>query len=330
MTRLTERELIEEILAPLARSGDGSLGLTDDAAFIACEPGTDLVVTQDTLIGGIHFRADDPADLIARKAIRVNLSDLAAKGGEPLAYFLSLGMSDGLGREWAEAFARGLATDQSEYSIALYGGDTVRSPAGIVVTVTVCGRVPAGRMVRRSGAREGDAVYVSGTIGDGALGLLASAGNEPSLAHLEDEACAELADRFLLPRPRTGLAGVLREHASAAMDISDGLAGDLQLLTAASGVSAAVDIARVPLSVPAHAVVERDPALIEVVLTGGDDYEILCTVEAARERAFAAAAARTGIQMTRIGSVIAGTAPPVFRDEAGRAVTFKRASYRHF
>jgi thiamine-monophosphate kinase len=328
--KFSERTLIEEILAPLANPADGSLGLTDDAAFIACAPGRDLVVTQDTLIGSVHFRDQDPAAEIARKSLRVNLSDLAAKGAEPVAYLLSLALPDGVERAWAEDFAAGLRSDQDEFGIALYGGDTVRSPGHVMVTVTACGTVPRGKMVRRAGARAGELIYVSGTIGDGAFGLAALNGGTPAIDALDARARDELAGRFLIPRPRLELAPALRAHASAAMDISDGLAGDLALLAAASRVTVEVDLCRVPLSPPAAAAIAAEPDLLIRAVTGGDDYEIVCTVPEARASAFEAAAGAAGIAVSRIGVVTGGEGPPVFRDSAGRPVRFEQASFSHF
>ena len=327
---LSERELIEEILAPLAGADDGSLGLSDDAALIVGEVGRDLIVTQDSLVEDVHFRSDDPPRLIAQKALRVNLSDLAAKGAEPHCYFLSIALPEKITRAWLEEFAEGLAVDQSEFAISLYGGDTVRAPHALMLTITACGKVPGGEMVRRAGARPGDHIYVSGTIGDGALGLAVLTGGCDAIMELSQTQRDELAGRYHLPRPRMALAPVLRGFASAAMDISDGLAGDLGLLASASGVSAEIDAAAIPLSLPCRMAIKTDAALFARALSGGDDYEILCTVAPQNCAQFEAAAGLAGIDVTVIGTVAQGTDAPVFRAASGQVLTFETASYAHF
>ena len=326
---LSERALIEQVLAPLTHSGDGALGLRDDASLLTCPDGQDLVLTKDTLVSDGHFRAGDPPDLIARKALRVNLSDLAAKGARPYVYLLSLALTEAISGDWIRAFADGLAHDQEHFGIALHGGDTVRVPDRVVLSVTAVGTVPAGAMVRRDGAHEGDAIYVSGSIGDGALGLIS--GNDPgALAGLAPHHRADLEARFLIPQPRVELAQALREEANAAMDISDGLVGDLGLLVRASGVSAEVNAADVPLSDAAREAIAIRPDLFEKALTGGDDYEILCTVPPERTAAFERKAARAGIAVTRIGTIVDGRDPPLFSDRSGRPLAFARSSYAHF
>jgi thiamine-monophosphate kinase len=326
----SERELIEELLAPLARPDDGSLGLTDDAALVAHRPGHDLVVTQDTLVEGVHFRAADAPGQVAQKSLRVNLSDLAAKGAAARCYFLSLALPERLDRAWIEAFVAGLKRDQEEFAVALFGGDTVRSPGPLMVSITACGDVPEGEMVRRSGAHAGERVYVSGTIGDGTLGLAALDGGVPAVDGLDGPARDELARRYLVPRPRLALAPALCAHASAAMDVSDGLVGDLGLLARASGVSAEIEAAAVPLSAAARRAIAGDGALLARALTGGDDYEILCTVAPQSSAAFEAAAGKAGVAVTAIGTIVEGGAGPVVRDAAGDALVFERGSYAHF
>ncbi len=327
---LSERELIEEILAPLARPDDGSLGLTDDAALIAGKPGLDLIVTQDSLVEDVHFRRNDSPRLIAQKALRVNLSDLAAKGAEPHSYFLSIALPEKIGRPWLEQFAEGLALDQAEFGISLYGGDTVRARAALMLTITVCGTLPEAMMVRRSTSAAGDRIYVSGTIGDGALGLAVLSGGCTALEALSQDVRDELAGRYLLPRPRVALAPVLREFASAAMDISDGLAGDLGLLARASGVGAEVDATAVLLSQPCREAIENDASLLARALTGGDDYEILCTIAPGNCDGFEAAAREAGVDVTAIGTIAEGQGVPVFRDASGGKLQFEKTSYAHF
>jgi thiamine-monophosphate kinase len=324
----SERRIIEEVLAPLAADAPGAFGLTDDAAVIRAEPGTEHVVTLDTLIEGVHFRSADPARFVAKKALRVNISDLAAKGAEPFAWFLALGLPPARDGAWLADFAKGLAEDQERYGVLLHGGDTVRSPDRIVLSVTMLGRCAAGRSVRRFGARPGDAVYVSGTIGDAALGLLTGVGEGP--VELADADAMFLARRFLLPEPRTRLSAALRVHANAAMDISDGLYSDLGLLCGASGVGAEVAIERVPLSDAAKRALAADRALLANVIAGGDDFEILAAIDQQRTRAFERDATEAGVRVTRIGRIVEGAAPPRFVDERGRVKDFSSAVFSHF
>ncbi|MFO1116962.1 MAG: thiamine-phosphate kinase [Beijerinckiaceae bacterium] len=322
MNRPSEDDLIARYFAPLA--GPGALGLKDDAALLVPPPGNEIVLTVDGLVAGVHFFADDPADAIAKKALRVNVSDLAAKGAAPLGFLLTLALPRDWRAEWLESFARGLGEDAARFDCPLLGGDTVSTPGPLTLSVTAFGAVPAGRMVRRTGARVGDALYVSGAIGDAALGLLARRGT------MDGDGKVFLIDRYLLPQPRLALAPALLAHASGAMDVSDGLVGDLTKMMRVSGASAHVDVARIPLSCAARAMIEADPALLATALTGGDDYEILASVPLASAVAFEAAAGAAGVAVTRIGEVVAGDAPPLLRDARGEPMRFERGSWSHF
>jgi len=319
-----EDDLIARYFKPLARA-PGALGLTDDAAFYAPPAGCDLVLTKDALVAGIHFFADDPPDLVAKKALRVNLSDLAAKGAKPAGFLLALALPQTVEAEWLVAFAAGLSEDIDAFGCPLFGGDTVRTPGPVTISVTAFGTVAQGRMVRRAGAAPGDRVFVTGSIGDAALGLRVKRG----LAAPADDA-AYLSGRYLLPQPRNALAATLAAHASAAMDVSDGLAGDLAKLCAASAVSAHIQAAAVPLSAPARSLLRADPALLETVLTGGDDYEIVLTVAPAAVAALQAAADAAGVAVTQIGEIVASDAPPRFVDDAGVPLRLTRLSFSHF
>lgn len=325
-----EDALIARFFAPLARH-PGALALTDDAAVITPPAGRDLVLTKDALVAGVHFFADDPPDAIARKALRVNLSDLAAKGAEPLGFLLAIALHDGWTADWLAAFARGLNDDSQAYGIALLGGDTVRAAGPLVVSVTAFGSVPKGGMVRRAGAKPGDWVVVSGTIGDAALGLrLRQTPNAPPFAALSAEDRATLADRYLLPRPRNALAGAVCAYASAAMDVSDGLAGDLAKLCKVSGVSARVETALLPLSKAATKALDRAPDLMVPILTGGDDYEILATVPPDRLDPFIEAAKRAGVPVAAIGEITEAGAPLVIYGTDGAPIHLAQASFSHF
>ena len=323
-----EDSLIARYFQPLA-TDPGAFGLGDDAAILKAL-GDDLVVTTDAIVEGVHFLPDDPADSIARKALRVNLSDLAAKGATPAGFVLTLalrGADDG----WLAPFARGLGEDATAFGCPLLGGDTVSTPGPLMISITAFGRVPEGRMIHRLGARPGDRVVVSGTIGDATLGLSVLKGGAVAAGLADDAAGREmLVGRYRVPQPRSALAKAVREHASAAMDVSDGLAGDLAKLCAASGVSAVIDATGVPLSAPAAGLLARGTVGIGALLSGGDDYEVLCTVPENRYDAFAQAARQAGVAVTPIGTVIAGTSAPSFLDGQGREIPLSRLSYSHF
>jgi len=320
-----EDRLIARFFAPLA-THPGALGLTDDAAFVKPPPGCDLVLKTDAIVGGVHFFAEDAADMVARKALRVNLSDLAAKGARPLGFLLSLALPKEVGEDWLGRFAQGLRVDAELYSCPLFGGDTDHTPGPITIAIAMFGSVPEGTMVRRAGARPGDRIFVTGTIGDAALGVVLRRGASWGLSAAQRE---HLASRYLLPQPRNALAETVRTHASAAMDVSDGLAGDLAKLVRVSGVAARVEVSQVPLSDPAKAAIAIDPTLIETALTGGDDYEIVCTVAPAKADAFRNAAKTAKVPATEIGEIVAGEGAQ-FLGGDGKALVFKRASYSHF
>ncbi len=288
------------------------------------------MVTADAIVAGVHFLADDKPGDIARKALRVNLSDLAAKGAVPAGFLLSLAMPGKLGAGWLTAFARALGADARAFSCPLLGGDTVSTPGPLMVSVAAFGTLPAGSAVRRSGARVGDHVFVTGTIGDAALGLKLRQGAKLSRGlKLSAAFRKHLIQRYLAPQPRNALASAVRRYATAAMDVSDGLAGDLAKLCRVSGVAAVVEVARIPLSAAAERAVEADPGLRSTLLSGGDDYEILCTVRPARVAAFAAAARAAGVPVTAIGRIVRGSGAS-FRGPDGKPVRFRRTSFSHF
>jgi thiamine-monophosphate kinase len=324
-----EDRLIAHYFQPIA-THPGALGLSDDAAFIKPPPGCDLVLKTDAIIGGVHFFADDAARDVARKALRVNLSDLAAKGASPLGFLLSLALPKEIGDEWLSGFAEGLRADATLFDCPLFGGDTDRTPGPVTVSIAMFGSVPEGSMVRRAGAKAGDRVFVSGTIGDAALGLALRKKTDMGTAwKLNEEQRQHLMSRYLLPQPRNALAEAVRSYASAAMDVSDGLAGDFAKLCRASKVAAEIEVKRVPLSEAAKAVLAAEPALLETALTGGDDFEIVCTVPAAKADAFRVAAKSAGVPVTEIGTIKAGEGAR-FVGTAGQALAFKRASFSHF
>ena len=323
-----EERLIAKYFRPLA-THPGALDLSDDAAILTPPPGCDLVLTTDGVIAGVHFFSDDPPATIGRKVLRMNLSDLAAKGAKPLGFLMSVALPAGFEENWLAAFAAGVGEDAERYGCPLLGGDTDRTPGPISVSIAAFGSVPHGKMVRRSTAKPGDCVVVTGTIGDAALGLLLrkDAGLASRL-RLEETMRAHLRQRYLLPEPRNALAGAVLQYASAAMDVSDGLAGDLAKLCRASSVAAEVDVARVPLSSAARAALAADPALLETALAGGDDYEIVSTLSPQELDAFQAAARAAGVAATEIGRVTVGEGVRFMRD--GDPLRLARSSYSHF
>ncbi len=328
---LDEFELIARYFAPLARGFPGAFGLLDDAAVIAPSPGHELVAKTDAIVGGVHFLHDDPPDLIARKALRANLSDLAAKGAVPRAYMLDIMLPKTVTEAWIAAFARGLAEDQHEYGVYLIGGDTDSTPGPVTIAIMAFGDVATGRMLRRGGARAGDMVFVTGTIGDAALGLTVLRGK---LANLDTKGANFLVDRYRLPRPRVRLGPRLIGIANAALDVSDGLLADLDHLCKASELSAVIETPRVPLSTAARAVLATNSGHITTVLTGGDDYEILFTARPEAVDELAELSRMLDVPISTIGRM---RAPAVGKqsqitvlDEAGEPLIFDRRGWTHF
>jgi thiamine-monophosphate kinase len=326
-TPSAEDSLIARYFRPLA-TDPGAFDLGDDAAILQAR-GDDIVVTTDAIVEGVHFLPDDPPDSIARKALRVNLSDLAAKGATPAGFVLTLALRKP-DDSWLAPFARGLGEDAASFGCPLLGGDTVSTPGPLMISITAFGRVAAGRMVHRSGAKPGDRVVVTGTIGDAALGLDILKGGAAADALADDAAARQmLVGRYRIPQPRNALATAVRDYAHAAMDVSDGLAGDLAKLARVSKVAAEVEVARVPLSDAAKAAIAADASLIETALTGGDDYEIVCTVPPEKADAFRAAAQTANVPVTDIGRIASGEGTR-FRGADGQPLAFKRLAFSHF
>ncbi|WP_439814391.1 thiamine-phosphate kinase [Zavarzinia sp. CC-PAN008] len=311
-----EFAFIARRLAPLARGLPGAWDLKDDAAAITPRAGFDLILTKDLMVAGVHFLPDDPADLVARKLLRVNLSDLAAKGAVPLAVMLGLSVPRAPERAWLERFVDGLAQDLATYGIGLLGGDTTATPGPVTLSLTAIGEVPRGTAIRRLGARVGDRVCVTGTIGDGALGLKVL---QDELA-VDKSAADWLAGRYRLPTPRLAEGLALRGLAHACADISDGLVADLGHVCAVSGVGARIDREAVPLSPAAQAAVAADAGLWPAILNGGDDYELVFTLD---PQATPPPFARV------IGTIVAGQGVVVV-DRTGEPMALSRAGWQHF
>lgn len=317
---LSEFELIAKLFGPLA-TDPAALGLGDDAALLKSRADRDLIVTTDALTAGVHFFADDPANLIASKALRVNLSDLAAKGAEPAGYLLALALPVSCKTAWLECFARGLSEDQTEFGVSLIGGDTTATPGPLTLAITALGYVPAGAMIRRKGAKPGDNLYVTGTIGDAGAGLAVLQGRAEAR-----EGRDFLVARYRQPAPRLKVGLALRGVASAALDVSDGLIADVGHIADVSGVRIIIEADCIPRS---DITLGLWPGLEGTVraATSGDDYEIAFT---ASPSAFAVEAGRlAGVPVTRIGRVEAGAGVALV-DGAGREVAVPKPGFTHF
>ena len=323
--RIGEFELIARYFAPLARTFAGAGGLQSDNAYLTADRRHDIAVKTDTIVSGIHFLDDESPARVAAKALRVCLSDLAAGGALPFAYQLSLALPKGWQERWVAAFARGLAADQRRYGIVLCGGDTVVTPGPLTITITAFGKVPRGKGLGRAAAQAGDELWASGTIGDGALGLLAARGGLKGLGARDRKA---LEDRYRLPRPRTALGTRLIGIASAAADVSDGLLADAGHIAAASRLAAQIVREQVPLSPAARRALAAAPTLWPSILGGGDDYELVIAVPPRRRAALQAAARATGTRITRIGQFVRGKGVQLI--VAGQSAHTPRAGYVHF
>jgi thiamine-monophosphate kinase len=321
---LGEFERIRRYFAPLA--GPGGLGLLDDAALVDCRTGHRLVVTADAIVAGVHFLPEDPPDLVAKKLLRVNLSDLAAMGARPLYYLITTALPAALGTEWTAEFARGLEEDQGHFGVALLGGDSVSTAGPVVLSLTAIGEVADGMEIRRSGARAGDVVWVSGAIGDAFLGLLVLRGAHPELT---EEHRAALIARFRVPEPRVALGPALGGTAHAMIDVSDGVLADLGHICETSQVAAVVELDSVPLSLAARAFVALEPEIAPRLAAGGDDYELLFTAPAAAAEGIRRIGARLGTPITAIGRIEAGAGVRLVGGD-GREIAVEATGYCHF
>ncbi len=328
--RLSEFDMIARYFAPLTRDLPSSLGhafdLKDDAALLRVPKNKELVITKDALVADVHFFSSDDPSLVARKLIRVNLSDLAAKGATPLGYLLSLSLPHNIESAWVKAFAAGLKKDQKEFGFHLLGGDTTATSGPISLVLTALGLVRKGKMIRRKGAKAGDDIYLTGTLGDAVLGL-SVARNEPSQLALKD--AAYLLSRYRLPQPRVAFGAKLSSLANAAIDISDGLKADLGHLCEVSEVACVIEVEALPLSKPARRALTEDPAWAARLITGGDDYELLFTAPKNQRAALLRAAQATKTPLTRIGGVERGRGCR-FLLAGGKALRVEASGYRHF
>lgn len=328
--RIGETDIIERYFAPLAAETPGAFDLSDDAGMIRPPEGMDVVITTDVIVSGVHFLAEANARDVAFKALAVNVSDLCAKGAEPAVYLLSLSLPGAPDAAWLKRARAGLSEAQEAFGCTLLGGDTVRTPGSLALSITAAGFVPEGRMVHRSGALAGDMVYVTGTIGDAVLGLKLYRSPDAAPDSLSEEERAFLRNRFQRPRPRMNAIEPVRDHANAAMDVSDGLAGDFAKLCAASGVGGIIEAHTVPFSDAATRWLDQEPELLSALITGGDDYEILLTVSESASGAFEKDCESAGVTVTRIGRIVPDGEGIDVRNAIGETLDLETKSYAHF
>lgn len=323
-----EFQLIARYFAPLAEGEPAALGLEDDAAVLTPPPGRSLVLTADAMVAGVHYLPDDPPDQVAQKLLRVNLSDLAAMGAEPLGYLLTCAWPKDIREDWVAGFVQGLAADQKTFGIHVLGGDMTSTPGPMTLSLTALGHVAPGQALRRATARAGDLIFVSGGIGDGALGLKVLTGAFPNL---EAEPAAFLAERYRRPQPRLALGQALAASglATACLDVSDGLVADVGHIAETSGLAAEIVAHRVPLSPAARLLLADDLELFPLTLTGGDDYELCFTVDPERAAEVAALAERLGLPLTQVGRMAEGEGVRVL-DRDGAALPLSKSGWTHF
>jgi thiamine-monophosphate kinase len=332
---LGEFGAIERWLRPLARSLPGALDLTDDAGWLALPHGRILVAAKDAMVEGRHWFPGEPPELVARKLLRVNLSDLAAMGATPVAYLLALAVPGPDAGDWIRRFTEGLGADQGRYGVAVLGGDTVGTDGPAMASLTLLGHAPApSALLTRGGARPGDDVWVSGTIGDAALSVEAGYGRfDPAALGLSAEDIAGLEARRQLPEPRLALGRMLVGLATACADVSDGLPADLGHIAETSEVDAELCVDLVPRSAAAGRVVAARPDLGPIVWTGGDDYELVFTAPPAAAHAITALSAREGIHVSRVGRIVPKAAErgrTVLVNADGRIIAADRPGHVHF
>ncbi len=312
-----EFDFIAQHFRPLA--GRGAMELRNDGATMALPAGEELVLSSDTMVEGLHFLPDDPADTVARKLLRCNLSDLAAMGARPRHYMLNVSVPAGrhYDENWFTKFASGLAADQKQYDISLLGGDTTGSPSPLMLNVTILGSVRQGEVLRRDGAQPGDGVWVTGSLGRAALGLQVRLGK---LDGSEDS----LVEAYRIPTPRVGLS--LYGIVSAAMDISDGLVQDCGHIAEESGVAITLFEEKLPFTseVMAHMATHR-----EMILLGGDDYELLMTCPPTQEDALQAHCRKHDVPLTKVGTVTEGQGVTML-DKQQQPISFSRTGWQHF
>ena len=325
-TLLNEFELVKRHLEPLVLDREAAASLKDDCAVFGISSGHEVAISVDTLIADIHFFKNDPPKQIAQKVLRVNLSDLASSGAEPKFYFLAMSLPSTIGMDWIEQFCLGLGADQTKFGISLLGGDTTSTPGPLSLTVTVIGEVPKGKAIRRGGAIEDEDVYLTGVIGDAALALslIKTKGLDSVSKNFP-----VLLERYRLPQPRTVLAPDLRQIASACIDISDGLAADLEHICKTSGIAADIKISLLPISDAARVLIKEDKKKWETIISGGDDFELLFTAQPKFSSVIKRLSKEKNIQINCIGKTKKGSGVRFF-DSKGKLFAVKKRGWQHF
>lgn len=319
---MNEFHRIARYFAPL--SGAGSFALTDDAAMLDIPFGQRVVITTDSVIAGVHCIGDESPDMLAHKLVRRNLSDIAAMGAVPLSYLVALMLPRDTSEGWFADFARGLAECQDMFGLTLLGGDTASTNGPLSMNLTAFGTVPSSPLLR-GGARAGDALYVTGTLGDAAFGLDILQGR------LACADASQLITRYRFPEPRLAIGRGLHGIATACMDISDGLVADAGHMARVSTVALRIHASALPLSAAASALLATDSDRLRRIISGGDDYELLFTAQDddATRDALARLHDDTGIAITRIGDVVPGEGV-VLHDARGQPIALREEGYTHF
>ncbi|MEX0300658.1 MAG: thiamine-phosphate kinase [Kordiimonas sp.] len=314
-----EFDLIAQYFAPLA--GEAGLELKDDAACIKARPGYDCIVSKDILVEGTHFfEGANPFDL-AFKALAVNVSDLAAKGAKPAIYFLGLSLPTTIEENWLKSFSAGLQVAQDSYPVELAGGDTTSTKGPITISITALGYVEESSMIKRSGAKVEDDVYVTGTLGDAAIGLKA--------LQADPSASGYLVARYHRPQARLQIGLSLHGIANSAADVSDGLLADLGHICNASKVGVTIQQAKLPLSPSTEAALRENSSFADLVWSGGDDYEILFTSPRSNRQQIEQLSSEVAVPITRIGTVEQGEGVRLV-DQSGNLVQVKNVGFQHF
>ncbi len=327
---ISETDFIETYLKPLCTSKE-SLNLSDDTALLNTDPSQDIIISKDMSIGGHHFFEDDDPSDIAYKALAINLSDIAAKGAKPFGFMLGIAFPKAPDEIWARKFTKSLKEVMDQFDLTLLGGDTTGTKGPVVISITIFGKIEKGRMVKRSGATIGDKIFVSGTLGDAALGFgLRSASNEANTWPLEKEEKNYLLQRYLRPTPRSNLSNIIKNHASSSMDLSDGLISDLGKLCAASNSGALIKFDELPFSKPAKKVFQGNQELKKHCLGWGDDYEILATIPTNNYESFIKALEEIKTPMTYVGEVKSRENGIIYKNNNGEELALKGQNFRHF
>ncbi|WP_319782002.1 thiamine-phosphate kinase [Oceanisphaera sp. IT1-181] len=318
---MNEFDIIKHYFTVASHRKDVIMGPGDDCALLQVPANTLLAVSTDTLVSGVHFFADMDPTALGHKALAVNLSDLAAMGADPCWVSLAITLPE-VDEAWIKQFCAGFFELSEYYNVALVGGDTTKGPLSI--TVTVHGTLPLGKGLLRSGAQVGDGIYVTGTLGDAALGLQQALGNiQVPEAHQEF-----VRNKFEYPHPRILVGQALRDIATSALDLSDGLAGDLAHICRASGLRAQIEVDQLPLSDAMQAAVNQEQGW-ELALTGGDDYELCFTVSEMHRGQLETALSHSGVKFTRVGRMFSGE-PSVELVHEGKPYQIVSQSWDHF